>query len=81
MEFLPEAGRESNSECQGNSPRDPEEGSSGLAGRLGAVALRIQAKSGSLPAAVVVDDPPALGELAQDQRKQPMRLLAVGERE
>ena len=60
MEFLPEAGRESNSECQGFA--NP--------GRIS-----------SLPAAVVVDDPPALGEFALDQREQAMRLLAVGERE
>src|SRR5271165_3042082 len=34
-----------------------------------------------LAAGVVVDDPPALGKLAENQREQPVRLLAIRESE
>src|SRR6516162_1911771 len=36
---------------------------------------------GLLTTGMVVDDPPALGELAEDQREQSVRLFAIGERE
>src|ERR1035437_9602266 len=39
--------------------------------------MRIQAAETLLRAGVIVDDPPAFGELAKDQREHTMRLLAI----